>query len=58
MIEGPKAPYHNEYWIDSSAGLSTWQLATMNAHETKAEAVRKLLEMLIPDIQTYVAGNA
>jgi hypothetical protein len=56
-IEGGKRPFLKQYRVNSNEKATTWERLNTNAYEGKALAVRRLLERLVPDIQTYVAEN-
>ena len=56
-IEGGKRPLLKQYRVGSHEKSSLWEKLNTNAYEGKVLAVRRLLEKLIPDIQSYIAEN-
>ena len=57
-ITGGKEPFLGKYRVNSYEGESLLKKWSTNAYQGQVLAVRKLLQVLIPDIQKYVAANA
>ena len=56
-IVGGAKPLLKQYRVISSEGDSTWKRLNTNATEGKAKAAARLLKLLIPDVEAYIAQN-
>jgi hypothetical protein len=56
-IAGGRNPFLKQYRIVSSEGDPWWERMNTNAGEGKVKAGKRLMRLLIPDIEAYVAEN-
>jgi len=55
QLTGGDKPFVNQYRVISSVKDSTWDKWNTTAYDGKKKAVKRLLEKLIPDIESYIA---